>query len=161
MILPSYPLLIDAIDHAMRSAETPADLKRALRHDPQCIRLRKSVTAEAQVLYGLIADEFSMPIIPVYVPLRFKSNVRGLAVRNGSVPREIRIYLFLAPSTERQIGDIRTRSAPGFVETLVHECAHVLDTVRRGQTDHGREFETCCHRRSEIAQKRRLKLYTG
>jgi hypothetical protein len=116
----------------------------SLKEDKQLVELRNKARAELQGVYDLVRFRFEMPAIPVYLPVRKKIMVRGQAHALGSMPQEIRIYSIHGPVTKVyalwQPQDIIIDPQDSVLETIVHECAHILEVHRHGVMGHEHNF---------------------
>lgn len=151
-LFPCYVELAERIDRWAMVSKSPGELRRTLKGSEHWMSVKKAAVDEVTSLYSRVAERFALPSIPIRMPLRIKARVLGVAVSRSRIPEEIRIYLLIAPSPHAPLSIESAsfaRPTHEILDTFIHECAHVLDIVRTGRSDHGPNFESC---RAEIAE---------
>jgi hypothetical protein len=143
-VLLEYTKYASAVAQLRSAVSSLSAFTISLKEDKQLIELRNKARSELQGIYDLVRFRFEMPAIPVYLPVRKKIMVRGQAHALGSMPQEIRIYSIHGPATKVyalwQPQDIIIDPQDSVLETVVHECAHVLEIHRHGVMGHECDF---------------------
>jgi hypothetical protein len=98
IMLPRYAAFARDVEHARSVSPSLSAFTQTLRGDHGVVRRRSHARAELQGLYNLARDHFRLPDIPVYLPVRKKICVLGLARNPGGTPAEIRVYAIHGPS---------------------------------------------------------------
>jgi hypothetical protein len=140
--LKKYSAFRQEVQHACEKSRSLKELTLALKSNPAKM-MRIEARKELQDLYNLIAEEFELKEIPVYLPVRKKIAVRGRAVTWIGTPKEIRIYpikgAFKAYDKWKP-SDIDVVPVSKVLEILMHEAAHVFEACSFGVMSHGQNF---------------------
>lgn len=143
-MLPHYSSYAREVAKARGAAASLSDFNVTLKEDRRLTEFRNKARAELQSLYDIVRVRFDLPAIPVYLPVRKKITVRGKAHALSGMPREIRVYPIHGPAAKPYVYwqpcDILIDPAECVLETLIHECAHILEAHRNGVMGHEQGF---------------------
>jgi hypothetical protein len=142
--------LVSYVDYAallqkLRSAaKTLFVMNRVLKRSPKLRAARSAARAEMQNIYDHVAFRLGLPRVPICLSLRKRPSIRGAAALYRDGRQEIRIFPISGTSKKSRllwvpsdIGIVR----PEFIcEVLLHEMAHVHETVFGGVSDHEHTF---------------------
>ena len=142
--LDKYRAYKHAVELLQSHINTLDQFTQALKHEPELKSLRSQARTELQLLYDYLRRDFNLVKLPVYLPVRKKIFVSGMAFHTGGVPSEIRIYSLKGCSNKAYDKwtprDIRPFAESEIFETFIHESAHVLEATRHGRMGHAAPF---------------------
>ncbi len=126
------------------TATSLSDFTATLKEDRRLTEFRNKARVELQKLYDVVRVRFGLPAIPVYLPVRKKITIRGQAHALNGMPREIRVYTIHGPAGKPYVYwqpcDLLIDSAECVLETVIHECAHILEAHRHAIMGHEQAF---------------------
>lgn len=144
LVLEHYEEYRAVVADACKKATSLRELTSVLKDSPRAKTCRKNAREELQGVFDRIAAELALPSVPVYLPVRKKIAVVGLAQHQAGVPKEIRIYPVRGdsrkPYSSWRPRDIECLETAEVFETLLHETAHVLEAHTTGKTGHEEDF---------------------
>jgi hypothetical protein len=134
----------EAVNQLRLSITSLDDFSDILKHDPRLKRLRSRARGDLQAIYDNVARDFELVQLPVYMPVRKKISVFGVAFHANGVPSEIRIYTIKGcsnkPYDKWTPRDVACYTPSEVFETFIHETAHVLEASRTGRMGHAKPF---------------------
>jgi len=133
-----------AVNCLIGETSTLKEFSTRLKEDPELSLFRNNARGELQSIYNLVQRHFGLPALPVFLPVRKKIVVQGIALHERGTTTEVRLYPVRGcqtkPYEDWTPTDLTCLAQPQIFETLVHEIAHVLEDQRHGRMGHEKPF---------------------